>query len=401
MKTQAIVLSLLALAAGASLPAQESKPRSAPKAPKASESAQARIDRLIEQLGDSDYKTRKAAEESLLREGEQARKALDHAAKHHDDPEVRWRAGRTVRLLDAPKRGALARRRDRSGEDAKDDAPRPSRPGIDRTIEDAMREFERAFDHRSFDRIRGEVDRAMARLREQRDSAGARIGGSSSRSMTMRSGPDGVRVEITEKGKDGKPKTKVYEAEDMESFKRKFPKILDGAGLGDGLRIRLGEDFDRIPFVRSPFELRPPSLPRLQPPSLPRLSPPGVPATPTVGSGRKLGFFIGTISPAVRDYLDLDEGVGLMVETVQDGSAAARLGMRHGDILTKVGKRSIGSASDVAQALEGVGDHGSVSVQVLRKGRQLTLGPVPLVESTKDGASDDKPVRRRRLERIR
>jgi hypothetical protein len=50
--------------------------------------------------------------------------------------------------------------------------------------------------------------------------------------MSMQMGPDGVKVEVKTKNDKGEEETKTYEAPDMETFRAKYPGVLDGAGMG-------------------------------------------------------------------------------------------------------------------------------------------------------------------------
>jgi DNA-binding transcriptional MerR regulator len=65
--------------------------------------------------------------------------------------------------------------------------------------------------------------------------------------IQMRMGKDGVRIEIKEKGPDGKVRKKVYEDKDLKSLLRAHPelkkKISLGGGFGWPLEPKLGFDF--------------------------------------------------------------------------------------------------------------------------------------------------------------
>ena len=390
MKTPAFLLSTLLILAGAApLTAQET--------------GKATIEQLIEQLGDSDYEARKAAEKQLLGRGKEVLEQLKKSAKNHDDPEVQWRAGRLARRIEdrsagesspprkLTKREGLGKKRVVRGGKA-DEADRSGRL---RALDDMMKNLDRAFEgHGLGEDAQREIERAMEQVRkslrqleidgvdgEIRDGASIRRG---SNSMKMSQGPDGVRVEITETGEDGKQKIKVYEAKDMESFKKKYPGVLKGRGVRVDVGEMFGEDF---PFDFSGRILRPRIVrdgdrvrveshdgkreAKREKKSLRRKSERlNEEKKETVGERKRLGFHVGEIAPAIRSYLGLKGG--LMVDKVVDGTLADKIGLRKGDIVTRVGKKRINEVGDVADALDELKD-GKVVVTVIRRGREVRL----------------------------
>ena len=90
-------------------------------------------------------------------------------------------------------------------------------------------------------------------------------------------------------------------------------------------------------------------------------------------NGKKLGFYIGEMAPSVREYLGLKDGRGLMVDRVEPGSLAQRMDLRAQDIVLKVAGVSVRGPEDVRRGLESVADQAEVAVQILRRGRPMTL----------------------------
>lgn len=92
-------------------------------------------------------------------------------------------------------------------------------------------------------------------------------------------------------------------------------------------------------------------------------------AQPILGEGRRaplatatsteapksLGVWIESIAPAVGQYLNLDEGVGVIVREVQEDSAAAAAGIQARDVLTHIGDTPIDRPEAVANTLETLG----------------------------------------------
>jgi S1-C subfamily serine protease len=102
-----------------------------------------------------------------------------------------------------------------------------------------------------------------------------------------------------------------------------------------------------------------------------------------VRHGRVRRAFIGVaaqhtaIPPRRRHAAGLTQDRAVMVSTVETGSAAARAGLRPGDILIGLDGQTIGGADDLVRALTGekIGKH--VALDVLRGVERLTLSVVP------------------------
>lgn len=391
MKTILLTASLLAPTLLAQAPPQAPPRRAAEAAPEA-------VGKWIQQLGSDSYRDRLEAENQLRQLGEKARGALEAAAARSGDSEVQWRAKRLLRQFgDAAKaeaggarRGGLVERRaGRGGREP--DVVEQGRPAP-RRADDMRAEFDRIF--KRFEDMgldvpkRSFFDQPFFRDLESQLGRGADRA-RSSQSMNVQVGPDGVRVEVVEKGEDGEPETKVYEAPDMETFQKNHPGVLkgnglrlglggvglDGLGLGDmdlgelgfgGLDKQLEQLRGRIGRLERGFDWQ---LAEPQVVPLPRADVMDVvPASPAPPLGRRLGVTVKPVPDAVRAYLALGEG-GLMVDGVQDDGLAAACGLQPDDIVTKIGGRAIASPADVAAALGGIQKGAEVRVEFVRRGR--------------------------------
>lgn len=383
-------LLLASAALVAALPAQEPDPSGREKPPVAVPAPKKSAAQLIEALGSDSYRARLDAERQLRALGAAAVPELKKAAEHSDDAEVQWRARRVMRLIERGDAGELeAKKQSDVDEPRANDAPaeRKQRTGNRRGVDgDAMRDqFESLFErlNREFGvdvpRARFFDDDFFRDLQQQ-----MKDGMSRSQGMTMQIGPDGaVHVEVQEKGEDGKVDKKVYDAPDLETFRKQYPGVLDRSGLGMGLfQGGLGGQrwFTTQPLRGFTFDND------MQPWTMPQIAPlaPGVhglrgldvtaepPAPPP--AGKRLGISIKREIPAeVREYLDLGADVGLMVDAVSEGSLAQALGLQPGDIVTRIGARSIGSTQDVQEALAPIAKGSPVEVQIVRKGASQTL----------------------------
>lgn len=406
--------SLAALTLGCALAAQDpvapeaSQPPVA--APQAAPEAGAKTKtQWIQDLGSDSYRERLAAEQALRAMGQEALPALRKAAAEAKDSEVQWRARRLVRQIENGASGAL-QQRGKDAPAAPDTGPAvpgrrlPGGPGaglpdgVRDQFEGLFRQMERDF---GLDIPRGRffADDFFQDLQDQLQSGAGRAQG-----LSMQIGPDGaVKVEVQQKNEKGEVETKVYEAPDLESFHEQYPGVLQQNGLGGGLQLWLGGNamgpggpgglgLRRVLPQGQPMDPAPRGgrvLQRAQ--RGPGAAP--APDEPDAGSGalepvpppdgRRLGVFVRPEIPAdVRQYLELEEGTGLMVESVQPGSLAATIGLQGGDIVVKVGSRTIGTTADVQEALAAIDVGQPVEVQFVRKGvAKSASAPKPAIEA--------------------
>ncbi len=391
MNNMSTLLVMVGLGLCANLPAQEPgamKPRAVAESTKG-------VEQWIADLGSDSYKTRLQAEKALRELGQAAVPALKKAAEEPAEVEVQWRARRLLRQLEkGANQGLVERGKSKQGAEPQGDETR--RDELRRSpfwraqggLPDAMREqFESLFE--GFERDLGlDVPRArffqddfFRDLQEQMKS-----GGGTQKGMSMQIGPDGaVRVEIDEKNEKGEIEKKVYEAPDLETFHAQHPGMLQQNGLGLGLqgwpRTLRGFGGPIVPGWKFDWDvdskwLQPralqPLFPRAQDPQDQLGAPDAVPTAPPP-AGKRLGIAIRPELPAeLREHLELEDGVGLMVESVQPGTLAESLGLLRGDIIVKIADKSIGAAVDVQEALGGIEAGKKVEVKFLRKGVEKT-----------------------------
>jgi hypothetical protein len=388
----------------------------APTPPEASASKS--VAQWLQDLGSDSYRLRLDAERALRGLGKAALPELQKAAEASKDAEVQWRARRLVRQIEGGGEAGLQQRGD-----ARDEAP--ARPLLRRALgvpeapmpQDLQERFDAMFRRMEqdfgLDIPRGrffqdDFFRGLEQqFQEQRDAA--RSGGHG-QSLSMQIGPDGkVRVEVRKTDEHGAADQQVYEAPDLETFHRQYPGVLPQGGLGGGgLRWffqggtgqpqggQAGPLGGRLPRLWAPRDGRDPAAPQ-----------PNEAAEP---KGRRLGVFVRNEIPAeLREYLDLEVGQGLMVESVQERSLAMALGLRQGDIVLELAGQSIGSSEDVQRALAGLAEGAEVVGTVLRKGqREVVKAKLPPAEAAaephdgeagRDGQGGAGDRRGKRLER--
>ncbi|CAN5771016.1 hypothetical protein BH18ACI5_BH18ACI5_29910 [soil metagenome] len=142
---------------------------------------------------------------------------------------------------------------------------------------------------------------------------------------------------------------------------------------GSNIRFLDRENIEGLEALRE-FSTRPPAL-------MARPSPPvPTPATPVAPpafdsfiwrSGSRLGITTGDLSPQLRDYFGAKEGV--LVTSVEDGSAAAKAGVKAGDVVTSINGQNVQSPADVRRELGRIDTGQEFSIGVVRDKKATTL----------------------------
>ena len=102
-------------------------------------------------------------------------------------------------------------------------------------------------------------------------------------------------------------------------------------------------------------------------------APPGpVVQTTSVSGGSELGIQATDLTPELRQWLGVKSDRGVLVGTVQEGSAAAQAGLEVGDVITVLGGDKIEQASELfSSAMRNAG--ATVPLRVVRDGREQSL----------------------------
>ena len=126
----------------------------------------------------------------------------------------------------------------------------------------------------------------------------------------------------------------------------------------------------------------PPSAPR--PPSPPRAVPPSL-ETFFWRSGNRLGIGIEDLSPQLAEYFGTKDGV--LVSSVEADSAAAKAGVKAGDVITTVNGNTVDSSSELRRRLSSADPGEEFTLGIMRDKRAMTL----------KGKFENPPDRRRTL----
>lgn len=94
----------------------------------------------------------------------------------------------------------------------------------------------------------------------------------------------------------------------------------------------------------------------------------------------RLGVGLQDLGDQLADYFGVKDGV--LVTSVSDGSAAAKAGLKAGDVITSLNGRSVRGANDVRRELLDVDEGKEFPIVVVREKKELTLKVTlePMVE---------------------
>jgi serine protease Do len=92
--------------------------------------------------------------------------------------------------------------------------------------------------------------------------------------------------------------------------------------------------------------------------------------SPGESSKGRLGVFTQTVTPELATQLKLQTQTGALVVQVAQGSAAARAGIQHGDVIHKIDRTEIKSTEDLARTVAEL-KAGKYQIEVERKGKMI------------------------------
>jgi serine protease Do len=108
----------------------------------------------------------------------------------------------------------------------------------------------------------------------------------------------------------------------------------------------------------------------------------------------KLGVTVQGITPDLATSLGLSNTRGALVSGVEDGSPAAKAGLRQGDVITSYNGKNVEDSNQLRNSVASTKPGTSVSLQVLRNGRTETLqATVGELESKRERVSSPSAER--------
>ncbi len=103
---------------------------------------------------------------------------------------------------------------------------------------------------------------------------------------------------------------------------------------------------------------------------------------------RRLGTTFAPVPAALREQIDLPDGVGLLVDAVEPGSPAAAAGLKRFDILTRFNDQIVCNADQLATLIR-LRKPGPVTLTMLRGGRERKI---QVILPQADPADDEMPL---------
>ena len=91
---------------------------------------------------------------------------------------------------------------------------------------------------------------------------------------------------------------------------------------------------------------------------------------PTQG---RLGVQLQDMTPELREFMRAPEDRGVLVVRVNEGSAAAKAGLRVGDVLVAVGGEPVHATHDVVRRVMGAEENAELALETVRAGKTLKL----------------------------
>ena len=101
------------------------------------------------------------------------------------------------------------------------------------------------------------------------------------------------------------------------------------------------------------------------------------------GGAGMLGINVLSLNEQLARYFGAPNDEGVLVEKVEEDSPAAKGGLMAGDVILRVGSKSVDEVRDIWKGLEKYEEGDKVEVEVLRKGSKKTLTVV--LEEMEDG----------------
>jgi serine protease Do len=149
-------------------------------------------------------------------------------------------------------------------------------------------------------------------------------------------------------------------------------------GKRPGIRFGEGSFQMAVPMEKFDFPQMP-NLPNIE--RMPRVEampfPPGAPDAPmtwSFGSRRQIGVGVTPLTKQLAGHFGVESGV--LVNNVRENSAAARAGIKAGDVITEVDGKAVKGDHDLIRAI-GEKKDGSVTLTIVRDRNRQTISVTP------------------------
>ena len=165
---------------------------------------------------------------------------------------------------------------------------------------------------------------------------------------------------------------------------RQFSRLVQESATGRTVSAAVLRDGQRVTLNVQPreggyryFE----GFPTPVPPAPPTPPTPPVPPTPKAFTfdspviarmfGGRLGVTVSSLSSQLADYFGVKEGV--LVTSVNDGSVAAKAGVKAGDVITAIDGSAVGEPSDLSRRTQRLENGAEFTLSVVRDRKTMSL----------------------------
>lgn len=114
------------------------------------------------------------------------------------------------------------------------------------------------------------------------------------------------------------------------------------------------------------------------------------------GNSRRIGVTTTTLTKQLADYFGIADGKGVLVTSVTEDGAAAKAGMKAGDVITGIDGEKIEDAGDLSRAINKKKE-GDVTLTVVRNKNQRTITVTPKQTSNPLAIPGNAPQMGRRV----
>jgi serine protease Do len=105
--------------------------------------------------------------------------------------------------------------------------------------------------------------------------------------------------------------------------------------------------------------------------TIPRIPP--IPRIRVFTEQDMLGMSLSRLTKQLADYFEAPKGKGVLVQEVEEEGPAAKAGFKAGDVIVSVDGNTAKDPGDVAEAVESSDHRDKVPIDVIRKGKPVTL----------------------------
>ena len=101
----------------------------------------------------------------------------------------------------------------------------------------------------------------------------------------------------------------------------------------------------------------------------------------TAGANRQIGIGVASLTKQLGDYFGVEEGKGLLINSVRENSPAAKAGLRAGDIIIEVEGKEVKNNLDLIRAINEKKE-GDISLTIVRDRNRQTISVTPEVSKS-------------------